>query len=192
MVRRKSVEAQAGLGTWGRFISALIILLLISACSASTTSEENLRKEIQDLKQEVKAMQEKLVQLQAGQQAILDLLKKPALPEMAAPAFQPPQAPPAPQPLTVGQLLAGKDQYLGSRVTVKGPVGPVLVHHKSMLLKAPEGMVEVRFGKLPDQKLVQQLTSTPLEKPVTVTGVVSLPPRAGTAKLQIDAEAVDF
>jgi len=27
---------------------------------------------------------------------------------------------------------------------------------------------------------------------VTVTGVVSLPPRAGTAKLQIDAEAVDF
>jgi len=111
---------------------------------------------------------------------------------MAAPAFQPPQAPPAPQPLTVGQLLAGKDQYLGSRVTVKGPVGPVLVHHKSMLLKAPEGMVEVRFGKLPDQKLVQQLTSTPLEKPVTVTGVVSLPPRAGTAKLQIDAEAVDF
>ena len=192
MVRRKSIEAQAGMGTWGRFISALIILLLISAYAATAKSEEDLRKEIQDLKQEVKAMQEKLGQLQAGQQAMLDLLKKPALPEMAAPAFQPPQAPPAPQPLTVGQLLAGKDQYLGSRVTVKGPVGPVLVHHKSMLLKAPEGMVEVRFGKLPDQKLVQQLTSTPLEKPVTVTGVVSLPPKAGTAKLQIDAEAVDF
>ena len=191
MVRRKSIETQAGMGTWGRFISALIIPLLISACSATVKSEEDLRKEIQDLKQEVKAMQEKLGQLQAGQQVMLDLLKKPP-PEMAAPAFQPPQAPPAPQPLTVGQLLAGKDQYLGSRVTVKGPVGPVLVHHKSMLLKAPEGMVEVRFGKLPDQKLVQQLTSTPLEKPVTVTGVVSLPPRAGTAKLQIDAEAVDF
>jgi hypothetical protein len=191
MVRRKSIGAQAGMGTWGRFISALIILWLISACSATTKSEEDLRKEIQDLKQEVKAMQEKLVQLQAGQQAILDLLKKPP-PEMAAPAFQPPQAPPAPPPLTVSHLLAGKDQYLGSRVTVKGPVGPVLVHHKSMLLKAPEGMVEVRFGKLTDQKLVQQLTSTPLEKPVTVTGVVSLPPRAGTAKLQIDAEAVDF
>lgn len=192
MVRRKSIEAQAGMGTWGRLISALIIPLLISACSASSTSKEDLRKEIQDLKQEVKAMQEKLGQLQAGQQAMLELLKKPALPEMAAPAVQPPQAPPAPQPLTVGQLLAGKDQYLGSRVTVKGPVGPVLVHHKSLLLKAPEGMVEVRFGKLPDEKLVQQLTSTPLEKPVTVTGVVSLPPRTGAAKLQIDAEAVDF
>ena len=192
MVRRKSIEAQAGLGTWGRFIATLIIPLLISACSATVKSDEDLRKEIQDLKQEVKAVQEKLGQLQAGQQAMLDLLKKPALPEMAAPAFQPPQAPPAAQPLTVGQLLAGKDQYLGSRVTVKGAVGPVLVHHKSLLLKSPEGMVEVRFGKLPDQKLVQQLTSTPLEKPVTVTGVVSLPPRAGTAKLQIDAEAVDF
>jgi hypothetical protein len=192
MVRRKNIETQAGMGTWAKFISALIILLLISASAATAKSEDDLRKEIQDLKQEVKAMQEKLGQLQAGQQAMLDLLKKPALPEMAAPAFQPPQAPAAPQPLTVGQLLAGKDQYLGSRVTVRGPVGPVLVHHKSMLLKAPEGMVEVRFGKIPDQKLVQQLTSTPLDKPVTVTGVVSLPPKAGTAKLQIDAEAVDF
>lgn len=192
MVRCKSIGAQAGMVTWGRFISTLIILLSISACSATAKSEEDLRKEIQDLKQEVKAVQEKLGQLQAGQQAMLDLLKKPALPEMAAPAFQPPQAPPAPQPLTVGQLLAGKDQYLGSRVTVKGPVGPVLVHRKSMLLKAPEGMVEVRFGKLPDEKLVRQLTSTPLEKPVTVTGVVSLPPKAGAGKLQIDAEAVDF
>jgi hypothetical protein len=53
-------------------------------------------------------------------------------------------------------------------------------------------MVEVRFGKLPDEKLVQQLTSTPLEKPVTVTGVVSLPTRAGAGKLQIEAESVDF
>jgi len=188
MVRRKSFEAQVGLGTWGKFIAALIIPLLISACSATAKTDEALRKEIQDLKQEVKAMQEKLGQLQAGQQAMLELLKKPALPEMATP----PQAPPAPQPLTVGQLLAGKDQYLGSRVTVKGPVGPVLVHHKSLLLKSPEGMVEVRFGKLPDEKLVQQLTSTPLEKPVTVTGVVSLPSKAGAGKLQIDAEAVDF
>ena len=188
MVRCKSIGAPAGMRTRGKFISALIILWLIAACSPTAKSEEDLRKEIQDLKQEVKAMQEKLGQLQAGQQAMLDLLKKPALPEMAAP----PQTPPAPQPLTVGQLLAGKDQYLGSRVTVRGPVGPVLVHHKSMLLKSPEGMVEVRFGKLPDEKLVQQLTSTPLEKPVTVTGVVSLPPKSGGSNLQIDAEAVDF
>ena len=59
-----------------------------------------------------------------------------------------------PAPLTVSQLLAGKDQYLGARVTVKGEVGPVLVHHKSLMLKSPQGMVEVLFGKLPDQKQV--------------------------------------
>ncbi len=179
----------------GRFFSCLTILLLISACSATAKSDEDLRKEIQDLKQEVKAMQEKLGQLQAGQQAMLELLKQPPPPVAAAPALLPPPAPPvppAPQPLTVGQLLAGKDHYMGSRVTVKGAAGPVLVHHKSMFLKASEGMVEVRFGKLPDEKLVQQLTSVPLEKPVTVTGIVSLPPKAGGAGLVIDAEAVDF
>ena len=102
--------------------------------------------------------------------------------------------PPAvPAPLTVGQLLASKDQYLGARVTVKGEVGPVLVHHKSLLLKSPQGMVEVLFGKLSDPKQVQRLASTPIDQPLTVTGVVSLPPgRAGAAQLQISAEAVDF
>ena len=191
------MDKHLGLATppavWGKFVSCLMILLLFSACSASATSEEDLRKEIQDLKQEVKAIQEKLGQLQAGQQVMLELLRKPG--PAAEPVFvppQPPQAPPAPQPLTVSQLLAGKDQYLGSRVTVRGPVGPVLVHHKSLLLKAPEGMVEVLFGKLPDNRLVTRLTSTQLEQPLTVTGVVSLPVKAGAGKLQIDAEAVDF
>ncbi len=98
-----------------------------------------------------------------------------------------------PAPLTVSQLLAGKDQYLGARVTVKGEAGPVLVNHKSVMLKSPQGMVEVLFGKLPDQKQVARLTSIPIDQPLTVTGVVSLPPgTAGAAKLQISAEAVDF
>ncbi len=97
-----------------------------------------------------------------------------------------------PAPLTVSQLLAGKDQYLGARVTVKGEVGPVLVHHKSLLLKSPQGMVEVLFGKLPDQKQVARLASTPIDQMLTVTGVVSLPPGpAGLAKLQISAESID-
>jgi hypothetical protein len=67
-----------------------------------------------------------------------------------------------------------------------------MVNHKSLFLKSPEGMVEVFFGQLPDPKLVTYLTSTPPEQSVTVTGVVSLPPRMGAAKLQINAEAVDF
>ena len=76
-------------------------------------------------------------------------------------------------------------------MTVKGSVGPVLVHHKSLLLKAPEGLVEVFFGKLPDEKLVQRLTSTTLDQPITVTGVVGPSPKGG-ANLQIQAEAVEF
>ena len=113
---------------------------------------------------------------------------------VVAPPPQPPQfqPPAAPAPLTVAQLLAGKDKYLGARVTVKGEAGPVMVHHKSLMLKSPQGMVEVLFGKLPDPKQVQRLASTPIDQPLTVTGVVNLPPgTAGVAKLQISAESVD-
>ncbi len=193
MVKCKKSVASARPGPWGRFISFLAILLLVAACSPAAKSDEEVRREVQDLKKEVKALQEKLDQLQAGQKAILDSLAKAPQPGVAVMPEQPSTAEPSgPQPLTVSQLLAGKDQYLGTRVTVKGQVGPVLVHHKSLILKAPDGMVEVLFGKLPDEKMVQRLTSVPLEQPVTVTGLVSLPPRAGAAKLQINAEAIDF
>jgi hypothetical protein len=153
--------------------------------------EEELRKEIQALKAQVAAMQEQLKQLQVGQKNILELLKQPP------PAPEPlavPSPPSGPPPLTVAQLLAGKDRYLGARVTVKGLVGPVMMHRKSFMLKSPQGMVEVLFGNLPDPKLIQILSSTPLEdKPITVTGVVNLPPARGAgAQLEIRAEAVEF
>lgn len=187
-------------GLWGRFIVLLVILFLLGACSPGAKSDEDLTREMRDLKKEVKAVQEKLDKLQAGQQALLEQLKKSSQPVTAAPIQpllavpQPPALaqPPVSTPLTVSQLLDGKDKYLGTRVTVKGPVGPVVVQHKSMFLKSPEGMVEVLFGQLPDPKLVQYLTSGPREQSVTVTGMVSLPPRPGAAKLQINAEAVDF
>ena len=66
------------------------------------------------------------------------------------------------------------------------------MHHKSLLMVAPEGMVEVLLGSLPDEKTVVRLTSTPVEKPLTGPGMVSLPAQATSAKLQITAEAVDF
>jgi hypothetical protein len=166
----------------------LAMALLMAACSQESKSGEEWRGEIQDLKKEIKSMQEKLDKLQAGQQAMQALLQKP--PELP-PAAQP-LPPPAPQALTVSQLLASKDQYLGSRVTVKGKAGPVIVHHKSLLLVAPEGMVEVLLGSLADEKTVVRLTSTPLDKPITVTGIVGLPAQRTSAKLQITAEAVDF
>ncbi len=185
-----------------RLIVMLLALVLLSACAPSSQADEELRKDLQALKAQVTALQEKLNQVQAGQQAILDQLKQAAPPvtppvaSPAAPSVAPmavPSQPPGPETLTVAQLLAGKDRYLGTRVRVKGMPGPVMVHHKSLMLKGPQGMVEVLFGNLPDPKLVQSLSSTALEKPLTVTGVVNLPPARGAgAQLQINAEAVEF
>jgi hypothetical protein len=176
-----------------RFIVVLVALAFVSACTPANQGDEKLRQEIQALKTQVTAMQEKLNQVQTGQQAILDLLKQPA--PVAAPVapMAAPSPPPAPAPLTVAELLASKDRYLGTRVKVKGMPGPVMVHHKSLMLKGPQGMVEVLFGNLLDPKLVQSLSSAALENPLTVTGVVNLPPARGAgAQLQINAEAVEF
>jgi hypothetical protein len=173
-----------------RLMVMLMALMFLSACAPSNQAEEELRKEIQALKTQMSATQEKLNQVQLDQQAILDLLKKPA--PMAAPLAAP-SLPPGPESLTVPELLASKDRYLGTRVKVKGMPGPVMVHHKSFMLKGPQGMVEVLFGNLPDQKLIQSLSSAALDKPLTVTGMVNLPPARGAgAQLQINAEAVEF
>jgi len=173
-----------------RLVVMLSALVFLSACAPSNQAAEELRQEIQALKAQVTATQEKLDQVQAGQQAILDLLQKPA--PVAAPVAVPSQ-PPGLESLTVAELLASKDRYLGARVKVKGMPGPVMVHHKSLMLKSPQGLVEVLFGNLPDPKLVQTLSSAALDKPLTVTGVVNLPAARGAgAQLQINAEAVEF
>ena len=176
-----------------RFIVVLMALASLSACAPSNQADEELRKEIQALKTQVAVLQEKLNQVQTGQQAILDLLKQPAHAAAPIAPMAVPSQPAAPDALTVDQLLASKDRYLGTRVKVKGMPGPVMVHHKSLMLKGPQGMVEVLFGNLADPKLVQSLSSAALDKPLTVTGVVNLPPARGAgAQLQINAEAVEF
>ena len=176
-----------------RFIVMLMALVSLSACAPSHQAEEELRQEIQALKAQVTAMQEKLNQMQTGQQVILDLLKSPAPAVAPIAPMAVPRQPPAPEALTVAELLASKDRFLGTRVKVKGMPGPVMVHHKSLMLKGPQGMVEVLFGNLPDPKLIQSLSSATLDKPLTVTGIVNLPPaRGGGAQLQINAEAVEF
>jgi hypothetical protein len=178
-----------------RFIAMLMALAFLSACAPSHQADEELRKEIQALKAQVTAMQEKLNQVQTGQQVILDLMKQPP-PAPAAPPMAPMAVPgqlPAPTVLSVAELIASKDRYLGTRVKVQGMPGPVMVHHKSLMLKGPQGMVEVLYGNLGDPKLVQSLSSAALDKPLTVTGVVNLPPARGAgAQLQINAEAVEF
>jgi hypothetical protein len=176
-----------------RFIVVLMALASLSACAPSNQAEGELRQEIKALKAQVTAMQEKLDQVQTSQQVMLELLKQPAPAAAPIAPMAVPSQPAEPAALTVAELLASKDRYLGTRVKVKGMPGPVMVHHKSLMLKGPQGMVEVLFGTLPDPKLVQSLTSTALDKPLTVTGVVNLPPARGAgAQLQINAEAVEF
>ena len=177
-----------------RFIIMLMALVSLSACAPSNqAADEEMRKEIQALKAQLTVMQEKLNQVQTSQQVILDLLKQPAPAAAPIAPVAVPSQPAAPAPLTVDELLASRDRYLGTRVKVKGMPGPVMVHHKSLLLKGPQGMVEVLFGNLTDPKLVQSLSSAALDKPLTVTGVVNLPPARGAgAQLQINAEAVVF
>lgn len=176
-----------------RVIVVLMALVSLSACAPSNQAQEELRQEIQALKAQVTAMQEKLNQVHTGQQVIVDLLKQPAPASAPTAPMAVLSQPPAPAALTVADLLASKDRYLGTRVKVKGMPGPVMVHHKSLMLKGPQGMVEVLFGNLADPKVVQSLSSAVLDKPLTVTGVVNLPPARGAgAQLQINAEAVEF
>jgi hypothetical protein len=181
-------------GKWRapRFLAVCSALMMLAACGQADSGKavEGLRREVQDLKAEVTTLKDQVSQLEAGQEAILALLKKEEAGKTAIPLRQQPGV--APTPLSVGQLLKNKDHYLGTRVTIRGVVGPVLMHHKSLLLKAPEGMVEVSFGNLGDKKLVDRLTSTPLNHPLTVTGVVSLPPSSQGAQLRITAEDVEF
>lgn len=170
---------------WPILLLALA-LLTPGACAPDRKAQEEMQKEIQGLRTEVRALQEKLAKLEAGQQEILSLLQKPPAPPAATVA-----PPAAPEPLSVSQLLKDKERFLGTRVTVKGMPGPVLVHHQTLLLKAPEGMVEVYFGSLPDLAIVNRLTSTSLDQPVTVTGFVN-PPGKGGGHLRINAEAIEF
>ena len=160
------MNKRKGLGTLGaglgvRLVTLLIILLLFPSCSPSNKADEELCGEIKDLKKEVKALGEKLDKLEVSQQALLLVLKKPAAapPEAAATPPPPPpqfQAPAVPPPLTVSQLIAGKDQYLGARVTVKGEAGPVIVNHKSHADHADAGR-HVQAEHPPDQPELRRL-----------------------------------
>lgn len=172
---------------WGVLLLSLA-LLAPGACTPDKKAQEELRQEIKGLKTEIKGLQEKMAKLESGQQEILQLLQKPGLRPPAAVAKVP--LPPTPL-LTVGQLLKDKERYLGTRVVVKGQPGPVLVHRQTLLLKGPQGMVEVFFGGLPDVQTVNRLTSTTIDKPLTVTGLVNLPARGG-GNLRITAEAIEF
>ncbi len=171
---------------WPLLVLALA-LLTPAACIPDQKAQEELRQEIQGLKTEILALKEKVNKLEAGQQEILKILATPPAPPAPPAAAAPP---PVPEPFSVSQLIREKDRLQGTRVTVRGMPGPVTVHRKTLLLKAPEGTVEVFFGSLPDVQTVNRLTSTTLDQPLTITGVLNLSPRG--ANLSITAEVVEF
>jgi hypothetical protein len=107
----------------------------------------------------------------------------------------PPAAAGAPGALmTIDELFRHKDQLLGTRVTVRGLPGPVLMHKKTLFLGGPGGMVEVIYGNIQDRKQVERLTSQTIETPVTVSGLLSTTPGQGKdqVRLIIMADSVQF
>ncbi|MBM4274202.1 MAG: hypothetical protein FJ134_07060 [Deltaproteobacteria bacterium] len=170
------------------------LLMMLSGCPAESRSDDRLRQDLEALKKEVAALKDQVNKLEAAQKLILAQLgtESPPAAGTAAPAPPGPAGPPlSSEPLSVSQLIKEKDRYLGFRIAVKGPVGPVLVHHKSLMLKAPEGMVEVLLGKLPDQQMVERVMAAAIAGPITVTGMVRQSARGGT-QLQITAEELEF
>ncbi len=175
-------------------------LFLCFACAPAPTDRE-MQKDVQSLKTEVAALKQQIEQLKAGQKQIQDTLKEMQEPGEPVAPTAPPAAPttepsgvPSPKAISLGQLLQNKDRLIGTRVTVKGKPGPVLMHKKILYLQAPEGMLEVFFGNILDKKQMERLGSQTLEEPVTVTGLLTKSPGTGydPSRLRIVAETVDF
>ncbi len=171
------------------FIIGVTALLTLTACTPSKNDVE-LRQEIQALRTDIQSLKEKVTELSAGQQKLLEMLAP--FTALKPPATSLEQSQDTHTPLSVSQLLKDRHLFIGRRLTVRGEVGLVLLHRKSLYLKSPEGLVEVMFSDLPDKKAVDRLTSQDLKRPITVTGQLLAPSPQDPHRLQIIAEAVDF
>lgn len=212
---KKSCQGLGGLaGTEGRPRAAFLVVLLVAVlwlvpgCPTPPEVQE-LKKEVKALKSEVAGLKEQIIQVEAGQKVLMELVKTAppsqgpatAIPETAFPgaaAGQPvmpgqPQ-PTAAEPITMEELFKNKDQLLGTRVTVKGVPGPVLMHKKTLFLGGPKGMVEVIYGNLQDKQQVERLTAQNIDTPITVSGLLSAAPgqTKEPVRLIIMADMVEF
>jgi hypothetical protein len=179
----------------------LAILWLIPGCPPPPGNEK-LAKEVEALKTEVAALKEKVNQLEASQKILMEMVKvKAAAPTTALPGAGAllPGMPPQPgqaqaAPLTVDELFKNKDQLIGTRVTVKGVPGPVMMHKKTLFMNGPGGMLEVIYGNLQDKKQVDRITAQNIDTPIIVTGLLSAAPgqAKGQVRLFIMADSVEF
>jgi hypothetical protein len=193
-----------GAGRFGLPAALILALLWLTPGCPPPSGGADLKKDVDALKTEVAALKEKVSQLEATQNILVELVKaKAALPAPApAPggaAAELPGLPPAPmQPagasLTLDELFKNKDQFLGTRVTVKGLPGPVMMHKKTLFLSGPGGMVEVIYGNLQDKKQVERITAQNIDTPITVSGLLTGTPgqAKGQVRLMIMADSVEF
>jgi hypothetical protein len=180
-------------------MAALIVAVvwLMPGCP-SPPGNQDLKKEVEALKAEVASLKEKIIQMEAGQKVLLELARGTTPPRAEEPKMeqlplaQPAQ--PSATPMTVDELFKNQEALLGTRVTVKGVPGPVLMHKKTLFLSGPTGMVEVIYGNLQDKTQVDRLTAQALDIPITVSGLLSAAPGQAkkTMRLIIMADAVEF
>jgi hypothetical protein len=188
-------------GCWAVLI--LAVLWLTPGCPPPPGNEK-LTKEVEALKAEVTALKEKVNQLESSQKVLMEMLKlktaatpsAPAAPGAGAelPGLQPPAVLTPGAPLTLDELFKRKDQLLGTRVTVRGIPGPVMMHKKTLFLSGPEGMVEVIYGNIQDKRQVDRITAQNIDTPITVSGILSAAPgqAKGQLRLLIMADSVEF
>jgi hypothetical protein len=204
MITLKSVGKSAGRGSGtgpsrAAWMAALIVAVvwLMPGCP-SPPGNQDLKKEVEALKAEVASLKEKIIQMEAGQKVLLELARGTTPPRAEEPKMeqlplaQPAQ--PSATPMTVDELFKNQEALLGTRVTVKGVPGPVLMHKKTLFLSGPTGMVEVIYGNLQDKTQVDRLTAQALDIPITVSGLLSAAPGQAkkTMRLIIMADAVEF
>jgi len=194
-----------GPGRVACLVAVILALLWLTPGCPPPPKGEDLKKEVEALKNEVASLKEKVNQMEANQKLLTELIKvksaAPAtpvpgvggagaeLPGIPAPPVQTPGT-----PLTLGELFKNKDQLLGTRVTVRGLPGPVMMHKKTLFLGGPGGMVEVIYGNIQDKRQVERLTSQNIETPITVSGLLSTAPgqAKGQVRLMIMADSVEF
>ena len=194
-------------------VAALIlaILWLIPGCPPPP-GDKKLKKEVEALKAEVATLKEKVDKLEAAQKVLTEMVKMKAAAPTAPfapqapspfvapgagavlPGTPPPSAQTAGTPMTLDELFKNKDHLLGTRVTVRGLPGPVMMHKKALFMNGPGGMVEVIYGNIQDKKQVDRITAQNIETPITVSGLLSAAPgqSKGQVRLIIMADSVEF
>jgi hypothetical protein len=195
-----------GPGRAGCLVALIVAILWLTPGCPPPPGNEKLNKEVEALKAEVATLKEKVDKLEATQKILTEMVKmKAAAPLVPAPPGVPgvgaelPGMPPPPgqtagAPLTVDELFRNKDQLLGTRVTVKGLPGPVMMHKKTLFMNGPGGMVEVIYGNIQDKRQVDRITAQSIETPITVSGLLSAAPgqAKGQIRLIIMADSVEF